>query len=151
MGPVPVVWVGGSCFRMVCPSAAAWVRQHVGIQQEVTEHRRRIANGNAMRAGVIPLPATPGFRRHSGTRVRLLAAMERPQTRYVDVGGAEVAYQITGQGPPDLIYVPGWSHIDVIWEEPVAAAFLERLASFSRLILFDQRGSGASDATADAA
>jgi len=77
--------------------------------------------------------------------------MERPQTRYVDVGGAEVAYQITGQGPPDLIYVPGWSHIDVIWEEPVAAAFLERLASFSRLILFDQRGSGASDAISDTA
>jgi pimeloyl-ACP methyl ester carboxylesterase len=77
--------------------------------------------------------------------------MERPQTRYVDVGGSEVAYQVVGQGPPDVIYVPGWTHIDVIWEDPVWAGFLERLASFSRLILFDQRGSGASDAVPDTA
>jgi class 3 adenylate cyclase len=77
--------------------------------------------------------------------------MERPQTRYVEVGGVEVAYQVVGQGPPDVIWVPGWSCIDVGWEQPVWAAFGERLASFSRLILFDQRGSGASDATADAA
>jgi class 3 adenylate cyclase/pimeloyl-ACP methyl ester carboxylesterase len=69
----------------------------------------------------------------------------------VDVGGAEVAYQIVGQGPPDVIWVPGWMHIDVIWEDQMWAAFLERLASFSRLILFDQRGSGASDAVPDTA
>jgi class 3 adenylate cyclase len=77
--------------------------------------------------------------------------MERPQTRYVDVGGAEVAYQVVGQGPPDVVSVPGWGHIDLRWEDPVFAAFLERLASFSRLISFDRRGSGASDAISDAA
>jgi class 3 adenylate cyclase/pimeloyl-ACP methyl ester carboxylesterase len=77
--------------------------------------------------------------------------MERPQTRYVDVGGAEVAYQVVGQGPPDVVWVPGWTHIDVVWEDPVWAGLLERLASYSRLILFDQRGSGASDALADTA
>jgi pimeloyl-ACP methyl ester carboxylesterase len=75
--------------------------------------------------------------------------MERPQTRYVEVGGAEVAYQIVGKGPPDVVYIPGFSHPDLIWEEPVAAAFLERLASFSRLILLDRRGTGASDAVPD--
>ena len=75
--------------------------------------------------------------------------MERPQTRYVDVGGAEVAYQVVGQGPPDLIWVPGWGHIDIVWEEPVFAAFLERLASLGRLILFDRRGTGGSDAVSD--
>jgi class 3 adenylate cyclase len=64
----------------------------------------------------------------------------------VDVGGAEVAYQIVGQGPPDVASVPGWAHIDVIWEDPVWTAFMERLASFSRLILFDRRVAGASDA-----
>jgi pimeloyl-ACP methyl ester carboxylesterase len=77
--------------------------------------------------------------------------MERPQTRYVDVGGAEVAYQVVGQAPPDVVYVAGWGHVDVIWEVPVWAAFLERLASFGRLILFDRRGTGASDAVPDTA
>jgi class 3 adenylate cyclase/pimeloyl-ACP methyl ester carboxylesterase len=68
-----------------------------------------------------------------------------PQTRYVDVGGAEVAYQVVGQGPPDVVYVSGFGHVDVRWEDPAWAAFGERLASFSRLILFDRRGMGASD------
>src|SRR6516164_7471753 len=77
--------------------------------------------------------------------------MERPHTRYVDVGGADVAYQVVGQGPPDVVYVPGFSHVDVTWEDPVLAAFLERLASFGRLILFDRRGTGASDPVPDTA
>jgi class 3 adenylate cyclase len=77
--------------------------------------------------------------------------MEHPQTRYVEVGGGEVAYQLVGQGPLDLVYVPGLGNIDVIWDDPVFAAFLERLASFSRLILFDRRGTGASDAVPNTA
>jgi class 3 adenylate cyclase len=77
--------------------------------------------------------------------------MERPQTRYVDVGGAEGAYQIVGQGPPDVVYVPGFGHLDLRWDDPVSAAFLERLASFGRLILFDRRGTGASAAVPDTA
>jgi class 3 adenylate cyclase/alpha-beta hydrolase superfamily lysophospholipase len=75
--------------------------------------------------------------------------MERPQTRYVDVGGAEVAYQVVGQGPPDLVYVTGFGHVDLAWEDPVWAAVLERLACLGRLILFDRRGTGASDAVPD--
>jgi class 3 adenylate cyclase len=77
--------------------------------------------------------------------------MERPQTRYVDVGGAEVAYQVVGQGPPDVVHLTGLGNIDVRWEDPVFAGFLERLASFSRLILFDRRGTGVSDAVPDTA
>jgi class 3 adenylate cyclase/pimeloyl-ACP methyl ester carboxylesterase len=77
--------------------------------------------------------------------------MKRPQTTYVEVAGAEVAYQIVGQGPPDVVYLPGVGHIDLRWEDPVVAAFLERLASFGRLILFDRRGTGASDAIPDTA
>jgi class 3 adenylate cyclase/pimeloyl-ACP methyl ester carboxylesterase len=75
--------------------------------------------------------------------------MERPQTRYVEVGGAEVAYQVVGQGPPDVVFVGPWGHVDLIWEDPPTRSFLERLASFSRLILFDRRGTGASDAVPD--
>ena len=77
--------------------------------------------------------------------------MGHPQTRYVDVGGAEVAYQVVGQGPPDVVYVTGFGNVDVRWEDPVWAAFLERLASFGRLILFDRRGTGASAAIPDTA
>jgi class 3 adenylate cyclase len=77
--------------------------------------------------------------------------MERPQTRYVDVGGAEVAYQVVGQGPLDVVHIVGWGHVDLAWEEPALAAFFERLASFGRLILFDRRGTGASDAVPDTA
>jgi len=57
---------------------------------------------------------------------------------------------VLGKGPPDLVLVPGWvSNIDVSWEQPALARFLTRLASFSRLILFDKRGTGLSDRVAD--
>jgi pimeloyl-ACP methyl ester carboxylesterase len=60
-----------------------------------------------------------------------------------------IAYQVAGEGPFDLVYVPGFvSNIELMWEEPGYARFLERLASFSRLILFDKRGTGLSDPVA---
>jgi class 3 adenylate cyclase len=73
-----------------------------------------------------------------------------PETRYATSDGVNIAYQVVGSGPFDLVYVPGWvSNIEVMWEEPRLAAFLERLASFSRLILFDKRGTGLSDPVPD--
>lgn len=72
------------------------------------------------------------------------------ETRYAKSGDVSIAYQLLGKGPPDLVLVPGWvSNIDVFWEEPTLARFLTRLASFSRLILFDKRGTGLSDRVAD--
>ena len=68
------------------------------------------------------------------------------ETKYVKSGDAYIAYQVTGDGPFDLVYVPGWvSHVELAWEEPTLARFLERLGSFSRLITFDKRGTGLSD------
>jgi pimeloyl-ACP methyl ester carboxylesterase len=70
----------------------------------------------------------------------------RPETRYAKSGDLNIAYQVVGEGPVDLIYVPGWiSNVELNWEEPPLAHILERLASFSRLILFDKRGTGLSD------
>ena len=70
----------------------------------------------------------------------------RPETRYAKSGGLNVAYQVVGQGPFDLVYVPGWvSNIEAMWDEPGHARLLDRLAAFSRLILFDKRGTGLSD------
>lgn len=72
--------------------------------------------------------------------------MDRPQTRYARSGEINIAYQVVGNGSLDLVCVMGWvSHLDLYWEEPTAARFLNRLASFSRLILFDKRGTGLSD------
>ncbi len=69
-----------------------------------------------------------------------------PETRYAKSGDLSIAYQVVGDGPRDLIFAPGFvSHIEVAWEEPTVVGFLERLASFSRLILFDKRGTGLSD------
>jgi class 3 adenylate cyclase len=68
-----------------------------------------------------------------------------PETRYVRFGDADIAYQVVGDGPLDLIYCAGVQHLEVQWEHPSRADFLNRLASFSRLILFDRRGWGASD------
>ena len=73
-----------------------------------------------------------------------------PQTRYARSGKVNIAYQVTGEGPLDLVYVPGWvSHVELRWEEPEHARFLHRLASFSRLITFDKRGTGLSDRVPD--
>ncbi len=70
----------------------------------------------------------------------------QPETRYAKSGVVNIAYQVVGDGPLDLVFVPGWiSHLEVGWEEPSFARFLRRLASFSRLILFDKRGTGLSD------
>lgn len=69
-----------------------------------------------------------------------------PETKYAKSGNLHIAYQVTGRGPIDLIFVHGWiSHIEHLWEEPSVARFLGRLASFSRLILLDKRGTGLSD------
>ena len=72
--------------------------------------------------------------------------MERLETRYARSGDVSIAYQVVGEGPFDLVYVPGWvSNVELMWDEPDYTAFLERLASFSRLIIFDKRGTGLSD------
>jgi pimeloyl-ACP methyl ester carboxylesterase len=74
----------------------------------------------------------------------------RPRTHYARSGDVNIAYQVVGDGPRDLVFVPGWvSNIEVFWEEPVVVRFFERLASFSRLILFDKRGTGLSDRMTD--
>ena len=70
----------------------------------------------------------------------------RPETRYAKSGQVSIAYQVLGDGPTDLVMAPGFvSHVEVAWEEPNLARFLTRLASFSRLIVFDKRGTGMSD------
>jgi pimeloyl-ACP methyl ester carboxylesterase len=70
----------------------------------------------------------------------------QPETRYAKSGDLRIAYQVVGDGPVDLVFVPGFVlNIELVWERPEWANFFSRLAGFSRLILFDKRGTGLSD------
>ncbi len=72
--------------------------------------------------------------------------MTVPETHYARSGDVNIAYQVIGSGPRDLVFIMGWvSHLEYFWAEPSFARFLHRLASFSRLILIDKRGTGLSD------
>jgi class 3 adenylate cyclase len=76
--------------------------------------------------------------------------VDPPETRFASIGNDRIAYQVLGEGKPDLVDTMGlWSHLDVSWEEPSVARFLRRLAAFSRVIRFDPRGSGLSDGRPD--
>jgi pimeloyl-ACP methyl ester carboxylesterase len=69
-----------------------------------------------------------------------------PATRYVKSDDVHVAYQVLGDGPLDLLWVPGFvSNVEATWQSPEMAVFTRRLASFCRLIVFDKRGTGMSD------
>ncbi|MGH2675076.1 MAG: adenylate/guanylate cyclase domain-containing protein [Actinomycetota bacterium] len=75
-----------------------------------------------------------------------MSAGALPETRYAKSGDVNIAYQVVGEGGLDLVYVPGWvSNVEGNWDDPWYSRFLDRLASFSRLILFDKRGTGLSD------
>ena len=70
----------------------------------------------------------------------------RPQTKYVTVGDTDVAYQVLGDGSPDLLYCFGLGHhVDLAWDLDSTSEFWKRLEPFGRPIIFDRRGAGASD------
>jgi pimeloyl-ACP methyl ester carboxylesterase len=72
--------------------------------------------------------------------------VEVPEVQYAKSGDVNIAYQVTGDGPFDLVFVPGYvTHLELHWSIPTFAPFLERLSSFCRLIRFDKRGTGMSD------
>jgi pimeloyl-ACP methyl ester carboxylesterase len=74
---------------------------------------------------------------------------EVPETRYAKSGDVNIAYQVVGDGPFDLVHVPPFvSNLELQWEDPAERRYYERLASFCRLIMFDRRGTGPSDRVA---
>jgi pimeloyl-ACP methyl ester carboxylesterase/DNA-binding winged helix-turn-helix (wHTH) protein len=78
--------------------------------------------------------------------VQRTETVEAPETRYTRNGDVNIAYQVLGEGPVDIVFVMGWvSHLEYFWTEPRFARFLRRLSSLGRLILFDKRGTGLSD------
>ncbi len=72
--------------------------------------------------------------------------MKKPKTAYAKSGDINIAYQVFGSGPIDLVYIPGWvSNIDLMWSCPELVNFFEEWQKFARVILFDKRGTGLSD------
>ena len=110
---------------------------------------RRISSGKAARAdresGTLLDPAGSS-REEAAVRSQLDSEAARPQTHYVKSAGCNIAYQVTGDGPVDMIYVPGWvSNLDYLWASPRVTHVFKRLGSFCRLVLCDKRGTGLSD------
>jgi pimeloyl-ACP methyl ester carboxylesterase/DNA-binding CsgD family transcriptional regulator len=69
-----------------------------------------------------------------------------PETRYANADGVKIAYQAFGEGPVDIVLVPGFvSHVEIAWEDPFLARFLTKLSTFTRVLFFDKRGTGLSD------
>ena len=82
----------------------------------------------------------------AGEQPRIVDAPSIPTIRYARSGEVNIAFQVVGDGPIDVVFVMGWvSHLELFWAEPTFARFLRRLSSFSRLIAFDKRGTGLSD------
>jgi len=113
-----------------------------------TAHRRGyrflpdVERGTGPLRGLSPSMPTP-----SGSGSYEGATDAVPPVHYARSGEVNIAYQVVGSGPLDLVFVMGWvSHLEYFWNEPSFARFLRRLASISRLIVFDKRGTGLSDA-----
>ena len=90
-----------------------------------------------------PAVPTAAVRKHTSESE---AEFEIPEVHYARSGEVNIAYQVVGDAPLDLVFVMGWiSHLEYFWTEPSFARFLRRLATFARVILFDKRGTGLSD------
>lgn len=91
-----------------------------------------------------PIAAVAPPRTHGGDRVKVIR--RPPEIRYAQSADVNIAYQVVGDGPIDVVFVMGWvSHLEYYWKNLDFARFLSRIASFARLILFDKRGTGLSD------
>ncbi|TIQ21156.1 MAG: alpha/beta fold hydrolase [Mesorhizobium sp.] len=109
---------------------------------------RRMTSQAASRiaASAPPSQTPPPSPARTGARPAFPAEPMRPATHYVKSAGINIAYQVTGDGPVDLIYVPGWvSNLDLAWSSLRLSHVLHRLGAFSRLIRMDKRGTGLSD------
>jgi len=127
---------------------AAWaggIASDDSLVQALADIRRALGD----EAGMITTVPKRGYRLDSevdGGKESRPAPAAVPDTRYALSGELRIAYQVIGDGPLDLVCVPGWvTHLEYGWEEPSLAHFHRELASFSRLILFDKRGTGLSD------
>ena len=130
---------------------SVWPDVHVSdnvLKVQIAEIRR-VLSDPCREPRFIETAHRRGYRFIAGTKTPSEvpdSQQEIPQTQYARSGDVNIAYQVLGDGPIDLVFVMGWvSHLEYCWSDPSFAGFLRRLAGFSRLILFDKRGTGLSD------
>jgi pimeloyl-ACP methyl ester carboxylesterase len=124
-----------------CRADGALLESLEAVPTEILPNRSDVSTGSGGAAQTNLLQAAA----NQAPTVQLTSDLI-PETRYARSGDINIAYQVLGDGPIDLVYVPGWvTHLEYGWEEPLLARFYRRMASFSRLILFDKRGTGMSD------
>ncbi|WJI40502.1 MULTISPECIES: alpha/beta fold hydrolase [Mesorhizobium] len=120
------------------------LRKHLQLEPEKKTHEL-YDKLRASRSAPSKQNPTPSARAEGSVPVDSQVSL-RPETHYVKSGGVSVAYQVTGGGPFDLVYVQGWvSNLDYAWESPRLTHVLRRLGSFCRLVRIDKRGTGLSD------
>jgi DNA-binding winged helix-turn-helix (wHTH) protein/pimeloyl-ACP methyl ester carboxylesterase len=120
------------------------IRTRIVVEEATAEEEEALSHELQRTPAVIDLP--PSAVRHELTGGFNFTPERPPETMYARSGDVNIAYQVIGDAPLDLVFVMGWvSHMEYFWREPSFARFLLRLASFSRLILFDKRGTGLSD------
>jgi pimeloyl-ACP methyl ester carboxylesterase/DNA-binding winged helix-turn-helix (wHTH) protein len=134
--------------------SAIWPDVHVGdavLKNAIRDVRKALGDSPAA-PRFIETAHRRGYRFVAATPVSVpsapapVPAASAPRVHYARSGDANIAYQVVGSGPIDLVFVMGWvSHLEYFWNEPSFARFLTRLASRARLILFDKRGTGLSD------
>lgn len=127
----------------------AAVKQHLqhlydkfGIRE--TEPRRRLALAReVLRRDAVPLSDV------RSVTVRRGSGQPAPQTRYVDCDGVKIAWQVFGEEPAEILFVPGWvSNVDLFWQYPQPREFFSELGTFARVAVYDKPGTGASDPVA---
>jgi pimeloyl-ACP methyl ester carboxylesterase/DNA-binding SARP family transcriptional activator len=129
------------------PAHRRIMRLHLadGDRASAVRAYERCRRALADQLGVDPAPETEALYLEA-LRATGAAGPAPPPVRYARSGLVNIAWQTVGDGPVDLVFVPGWvSNLEMSWQEPRLAGFLRRLASMSRLILFDKRGTGLSD------
>lgn len=120
-------------------------RMRVRFEEEEAETTPQVLDSSVPAlVNLSALPEAPAI--INANLVPEFALKSPPVTKYAKSGDVNIAYQTIGDAPLDLVFVMGWvTHLEYFWTEPSFARFLSRLASFSRLILFDKRGTGLSD------
>lgn len=139
--------VGGARFIETIPKRGYRFIAEVKDAAATDDAYERDARQLSRAAGAAGFVSAPSEQPAPTLRAERSPAQIVPRTQYVvSTNGVNIAYQVIGDGPLDLVFVMGWvSHLEYFWHEPSFKRFLTRLASFSRLILFDKRGTGLSD------
>ncbi len=143
----PDVFVGDAALKVCIREIRKALEDEAQNPQYIeTAHRR----GYRFIADVTMATERPAVPERPGTEAvppaSTFTSLEIPKTHYARSGDVNIAYQVLGDGPIDLVFVMGWvSHLECFWTEPTFARFLRRLSQFCRVILFDKRGTGLSD------